>query len=52
MSALMLFVVLLIIGIVFLICSQKSEGTGKVILIIISIVICLFALFGLITAFL
>ncbi|MCI6430458.1 MAG: hypothetical protein MSA76_11710 [Clostridium sp.] len=52
MSALMLFVVLLIIGIAFLICSKKLKGTGKAILIIISIVICLFALFGLITVFL
>ncbi len=52
MSTVKLFMVTLIVGIIILICSKDSEGMSKVILIIIGIILCMFALFGLITAFL
>lgn len=51
MSTVKLFMVTLIVGIIILICSKDSEGMSKVILIIIGIILCMFALFGLITAF-
>lgn len=52
MSSLMLFVILLIVGAGCFGLRKKSEGKIKVILTIVGVVICIFAVFGLFTAFL
>lgn len=52
MSSRMLFVILLIVGAGCFGLCKKSEGKIKVILTIVGVVICIFAVFGLFTAFL
>lgn len=52
MSALMLFVILLIVGFVFLVSGMKMEGKCKLVLVIVGLILCLFAAFGLFTVFL
>ena len=52
MTTLTLFIILLIVGLIFMIMGIHTKGMSKVLLIIMGLLICVFGLFGIVTSIL